>query len=237
MIMKNKLTIVIPCKNEQEYISNLLKSLSKQQFIDGVRIIIADCSTDNTRDFIERNKGTLNVEIIQGGPVSVARNSGAQLVTTPYLLFIDSDVIFFNDNVIIDTVEQLERNNLDLIGLNIKCYDKDKIAMFSFMVFNLVNKVLSKFIPFAVGAYMLTRTNKFRELGGFEEKYCTSEDFHLSKKYDVNKFKISDHYLGQDSRRFKKMGYFGMTWYLIKNFINRNNTSYWENLDGKKYWL
>jgi len=33
------------------------------------------------------------------------------------------------------------------------------------------------------------------------------------------------------------MGYFGMTWYLIKNFINRNNKKYWETMDGKKYWL
>ena len=236
-MLKNKLTIVIPCKNEQEYIANLLKSLNKQHSIDDVRIIIADCSTDNTRNIIEQSKRNLNVEIIQGGPVSVAKNSGARLVTTPYLLFIDSDVIFFNDNVIIDTVEELERNNLDLVGLNIKCYDNDWIAKFSFTVFNLVNKVLSKFMPFAVGAYMLTRTDKFRELGGFPEKYPTSEDFHLSKKYEVSKFKIMDHYFGQDSRRFKKMGYFGMTWYLIKNFINRNNKKYWEKMDGNKYWL
>jgi hypothetical protein len=84
---------------------------------------------------------------------------------------------------------------------------------------------------------MLTRTEKFKELGGFPEKYPTSEDFHLSKKYDVNRFKISKHYFGQDNRRFKKMGYFGMTWYLIKNFTNRNNEAYWERLDGDKYWL
>jgi hypothetical protein len=44
------------------------------------------------------------------------------------------------------------------------------------------------------------------------------------------------HYFGQDSRRFKKMGYFGMAIYLIKNFINRNNKAYWNSLDNGKYW-
>jgi glycosyltransferase involved in cell wall biosynthesis len=236
-MLKDKLTIVIPCKNEEKYIAHLLNSLHEQIGIDDVRIIIADISTDNTRRVIEENKKDLDVVVIEGGPVSKAKNNGADLVTTPYILFIDSDVRFFNNLVISDTVALLEKENLDLIGLSIKCYDNDHVAKVSFSIFNIVNKIMSNFIPFAVGAYMLTRTEKFYELGGFPEKYPTSEDFHLSKKYDVKKFKIANHYFGQDSRRFKKMGYFGMTWYLIKNFINRNNESYWKNLDGNKYWL
>jgi hypothetical protein len=55
--------------------------------------------------------------------------------------------------------------------------------------------------------------------------------------YSADKFAIANHYFGQDSRRFKKMGYFGMTWYLVKNFINRNNEQYWRKLNGDKYWL
>ena len=237
MSLKNKLTIVIPCKNEQDYIGNLLSCLYDQKDISDVKIIIADISTDNTKEVINQFKKKLNIQIIEGGPVSAAKNNGAKLVTTPYILFIDSDVRFFNNLVISDTVALLEKENLDLIGLDIKCYDNDHVAKVSFIIFNIVNKIMSNFIPFAVGAYMLTRTDKFRELGGFPEKYPTSEDFHLSKKYDVKKFKIANHYFGQDSRRFKKMGYFGMTWYLIKNFINRNNKKYWETMDGNKYWL
>lgn len=237
MSLKNKLTIVIPCKNEQDYIGNLLSCLYDQKDISDVKIIIADISTDNTKEVINQFKEKLNIQIIEGGPVSAAKNNGAKLVTTPYILFIDSDVRFFNNLVISDTVTLLEKENLDLIGLNIKCYDNDHVAKVSFSIFNIVNKIMSNFIPFAVGAYMLTRTDKFRELGGFPEKYPTSEDFHLSKKYNVKKFKIANHYFGQDSRRFKKMGYFGMTRYLIKNFINRNNKKYWEKMDGNKYWL
>ena len=233
--LSDKITIVVPCKNEENYIAHLLTNL-RNQMIGSTRIIIADCSTDNTRQIIQATKGNLNVEIIDGGPVSFAKNNGARLVTTPYILFIDADVRFFKDTVIRDSVTEIESKNLDLIGLNIKCYDHDKRAVIGFAVFNGINRVLKHFSPFAVGAFMLTRRDRFEEFGGFPEQMSTSEDYFLSRKYSPKKFSIVKHYFGQDSRRFKKMGYFGMASYLVKNFVNRNNKQYWDSLDSSKYW-
>jgi glycosyltransferase involved in cell wall biosynthesis len=235
MIFSDKITIVIPCKNEENYIPYLLTHL-RNQMIGSTRIIIADCSTDNTREVIQLMKGNLNVEIIDGGPVSIAKNNGARLATTPYILFIDADVRFFKDTVIRDAVNELESKNLDLVGLNIKCYDNDKRAKIGFTAFNLINHTLKFFSPFAVGAFMLTRRDRFEEYGGFPENLLTSEDYFLSKKYNPRKFRIVRHHFGQDSRRFKKMGYMGMAKYLTKNFINRNNKAYWDSLYHNKYW-
>jgi glycosyltransferase involved in cell wall biosynthesis len=235
MKLSDKITIVIPCKNEENYIHHLLDSLRLQNIKD-TRIIIADCSTDNTRQVIKNNSQLLNVEVIEGGPVSTAKNNGARLVTTPYILFIDADVRFFSNDVIKDSVEEIIKNNLDLVGLNMKCYDNDVLAIIGFNIFNVINNILKYFSPFAVGAFMLTRRDRFEELGGFPEKFATSEDYFLSRMYDPKKFSIVKHYFGQDSRRFKKMGYLGMAIYLIKNFINRNNKEYWDKLDSSKYW-
>ena len=233
--ISDKITIVVPCKNEENYIHHLLDSLRGQN-IGNTRIIIADCSTDSTRQVIQDNSCDLNVEIIDGGPVSIAKNNGARLVTTPYILFIDADVRFFKNTVIQDAVNLIERKNLDLIGLNIKCYDKDIRAKIGFKAFNVINHTLKFFSPFAVGAFMLTRRDRFEEFGGFPENLLTSEDYFLSKKYSPRKFKIIRHHFGQDSRRFKKMGYMGMAKYLTKNFINRNNKAYWDSLYHNKYW-
>ena len=233
--ISDKITIVVPCKNEENYIAHLLMHL-RQQSISNTRIIIADCSTDRTREVIQIMKGELNVEIIDGGPVSTAKNNGARLVTTPYILFIDADVRFFKDTVIQDAVRLIESKNLDLIGLNIKCYDKDLRAKVGFTAFNLINHALKFFSPFALGAFMLTRRDRFEEFGGFPEQFSTSEDFFLSRKYSPKKFKIVRHYFGQDSRRFKKMGYMGMAKYLVKNFVNRNYKAYWDKLDNSRYW-
>ena len=233
--LSDNITIVVPCKNEENYIHHLLDALRSQDIGD-TRVIIADCSTDSTRQVIQDNSHGLNVEIIDGGPVSVAKNNGAHLVSTPYILFIDADVRFFKNTVIQDAVDTIESKNLDLVGLNIKCYDQDPRAMIGFTIFNTINHTLKFFSPFAVGAFMLTRRDRFEEYGGFPEQFATSEDYFLSRKYSPRKFKIVRHYFGQDSRRFKKMGYLGMGKYLVKNFINRNNREYWERLDGSKYW-
>jgi len=234
-MLAEKITIVVPCKNEERYIHYLLDSLRKQD-IGQTRIIIADASTDNTRAIIKANKGTLNVEVIEGGPVSVAKNNGAALVSTPYILFIDSDVRFFKDTVIHDAVRILEEENLDLIGLYAKCYDKDLMAQIGFTLFNVINRIMQHFIPFAVGAFMLTRRDRFEELGGFPARYETSEDFFLSKMYDPKKFRLIEHHFGQDCRRFQRMGYFGMAWYLVNNFWNRNNEKFWKDRDYSNYW-
>jgi len=62
-----------------------------------------------------------------------------------YILFIDSDVCFFNRNVIKIAVEEIVHGELDLIGLNIKCYDDDIRAKIGFTLFNIINSVLKHF--------------------------------------------------------------------------------------------
>ena len=83
--MKDLVTIVVPCKNEENYIQHLLHSLSTQKDIDGVRIIIADASTDSTPEVIAEYSKlyNLNCEVVEGGPVSLAKNNGCLLYTSP----------------------------------------------------------------------------------------------------------------------------------------------------------
>ena len=50
--IEDKVTIVVPCKNEENYIAHLLMHLHQQE-IGNTRVIIADCSTDNTREVIQ----------------------------------------------------------------------------------------------------------------------------------------------------------------------------------------
>jgi glycosyltransferase involved in cell wall biosynthesis len=234
--MEQTLTIVIPCKNEEPYIGKLLQDLYFQR-IGKTRIIVADAhSTDGTRSIVEQWKGSLNIEIIDGGTVSYGRNAGAKLATTPFVLFIDADVRFFKHWVVIrDALETIVYEQLDLVTLRTKCYVKDWRAGILFTAFNIFNGIMSKTTPFAVGAFFLTRKSTFDSLGGFPDTYTTSEDYLLSKQYQPKKFKILDHHFGQDNRRFKKMGYIGMMKYMITNFFNRNNPEHFIN-PNIKYW-
>lgn len=66
-MLEDKITIVVPCKNEENYIVHLLDALRQQEGIGNNKIIIADASTDSTRSVIKKSKGSLNVKVIKGG--------------------------------------------------------------------------------------------------------------------------------------------------------------------------
>ena len=239
MHIRKRLTIVIPTYNEEKYISNTIESIIKQNHIYGTRVIIADNnSTDNTRNIVSQLKkqysNIINIELIDGGNVSKGRNNGAKITNTEYILFMDGDVILTNPNHIYRTLKEMKYGDLDLLTSKIKSYGKDIRTKIAFNVFNMVNGLLSKVTPFAVGTYFMTKTNLFLKYGMFDETVNHSEDYLLSKKYPVDKFKISNHYVGQDDRRFKKMGYMFMIVLLIKGFINRNNMDYFKKDVG--YW-
>jgi len=234
--MRDLLTIVIPCKNEEDYIVPLLEDLLQQQDIGDVRIIIADAdSTDATVPLINTYKDELNIEVIKGGNVSVGRNNGAKLATTRYILFLDADVRFFSNTAIVDTLDVMRENDLDLMTLKLKNYGKDLRASFFFWSFNIINKIMTKKTPFAIGAFFLVNRHVFEYFGGFPNKYETSEDYILSKNFHAKFFRIGKHYFGQDERRFKKLGYFGMLKYMAVNFWNRHNLEHFEKAKVN-YW-
>jgi hypothetical protein len=106
--------------------------------------------------------------------------------------------------------------------------------MIVFCLFNFIQAYLLK-SPFSTGVYFFTERDEFLRLGGFDETATQSEDYLLSKKYNREDFTILKHYVGQDDRRFRKMGYIGFLKLIVKNYLNRNdiqhfrkNTNYWE---------
>jgi glycosyltransferase involved in cell wall biosynthesis len=237
--IKDNLTIVIPCKNEVNYIGNTLKSISKQDYITGTKVIIADGgSTDGTLDVINVLRSLyidkLDINLIKGGKVAYGRNQGAELVDTDYVLFMDADTYLFNNDTIHYCLMSMVYLDLDLLTCKIKSTVNDWKPKLAFRLFNFVNKIISKRTPFAVGTFFMTRTNIFKLYGPFDESLEHSEDYFLSKKYRPSEFNISNRYIGQDDRRFKKMGYFGMVKLLIKSFINKNNKDFFKKDVG--YW-
>jgi hypothetical protein len=146
----------------------------------------------------------------------------------------DADTILLNDGTINNTLYEMDWNKLDLLTCRVKSVGNDIRTNITFSIFNLINKVISRKTPFAVGTYFLTRKDRFNELKGFDETLDNSEDYWLSKQYDPSKFRISNHYIGQDDRRFKKMGYIGMIRLIIQGYINRNNIEFFKKDIG--YW-
>ena len=238
--LSKQLTIVIPTYNEERYISNTLTSIYTQHDVKGLRVIVSDgYSTDKTREIVlelkELYKNKLNIELIDGGRVSLGRNNGAKLVTTKYVLFLDGDGPLLDPTNLTHNINLMNKRRLDLLTSEVKSVGEDIRTRIGFMLFNMMNKFISIKTPFAVGGYFMSRTDKFMEHGMFDETLNNSEDYWLSKKYNPKKFKISKMKYGQDDRRFKKMGYIGMLKLILSNYFKRNDIEHFKQDVG--YWV
>lgn len=233
--MKNTLTIVIPCYNEQNYIYTTLWMISRQNEVDGTRVIIADGgSTDKTIEFISKASQDfpkLKIELVEGGKVARGRNKGASLVTTPYILFMDADSILEDEDILLNTLK--ESDNFEIITCKQKSVTtSDFKSVLVYKLFNFIRKIMPQ--TFCTGCYFFISKEKFEELGGFDETLDNSEDFWLSKQIPKSKFKILNKFVGQDNRRFKKMGYWAFLKIVLLNYWYRNNIEWFKKDVG--YW-
>ena len=109
--IKDSLTIVIPSKNEGRTLYDCVYNISKQNFIAGTKIIIADISDDEQSiNFIKRLQLdfslSLDIKVIKGGYPAKGRYEGGKLVKTPYVLFLDADVFLTDKNVLMETLSK-----------------------------------------------------------------------------------------------------------------------------------
>jgi glycosyltransferase involved in cell wall biosynthesis len=223
-MLSEKLTVVIPCKNEEKYIGALLDDLAFQYRIQGTKVIIADAnSTDATLQVIEAKKKehpNLSIQMTQGGKVSVARNNGAVLAQTPYILFIDADTRLFSPSTLVWTLLEMEAYGYKLLTCRLKCYEGSILDKALYSLYNYIHALLIKFYPFAIGTYFMVRTEDFNKFGRFNTESDTCEDFLFSQNFKKEEFCFHSHYVGQDNRRLKKMGRLGMAKYLLKNLYS-----------------
>ena len=57
-----KLTIIIPCFNENKYIETIIDSVNSQSFPDKQIIVVDDGSTDGTKDKLKRLKDLRKID-------------------------------------------------------------------------------------------------------------------------------------------------------------------------------
>jgi hypothetical protein len=208
--------------------------LSHQNNIDGVRVIIADVS-DNIQSltFITRIKkdfgNKLKITVIEGGYPAEGRLNGSKLVTTPYMLFLDADIILMNRNIL----EECMKYKKDLITVP---FYTDKPYRWVFRMFDVFQKISMLLgTPFAVGGFQLWNTETYWEVGGYNPQELFAEDYSISQKVNPKEFKVvrvKGTYTS--SRRFKNKGILWMFGIMIRSYINRNNPEFFKKSHG--YW-
>ena len=231
--MKDFVTIVIPTKNEEQYILSTLASLNRQVLIQDVDVIIADGgSSDRTIEILNyyQDAYNFNLHIIQGGTAASGRNKGAEYIKKPYILFLDADTTIDDKTTIMSAYYELLEGN-ELVACKTRSRDRG-LSRIAFKLFEWGHVRMKE--SFCTGVFFFTSRKAFEMYGGFDESVKHTEDYLLSRQYPRDKFAILNLFVTQDSRRFKKMGYIGFFIMLIKNYVNRNNIEYFRKDIG--YW-
>ena len=95
MIMdKNRLSIIVPVYNAEEYLDRCLISILEQDFVSYEVILVDDGSTDSSPMICDRYSATdprFRTIHKENGGVSSARNAGLDLAKGEYVMFVDSD--------------------------------------------------------------------------------------------------------------------------------------------------
>jgi glycosyltransferase involved in cell wall biosynthesis len=233
MELSKLITIVIPCKNEGEVINQVLTLLNLQKGIKDVKVIIADSSDDGTTYHLEsRNKDYFSLEIIQGGLPGKARNKGAERVTTPFILFMDADMMILDTNLLQECISIIINKNLDLLTTKVRTTNGK--YNYVFRTFDLIQGITRYITPFCLGGFMLIRKSTFVKLNGFDEDAKVAEDYLLSKQIKTNKFKVYRKTVFTLPRRFENKGLWYMIKLMCKSFLNRNNNKFFSNYNS--YW-
>ena len=162
-----------------------------QKNIASTRIIIADNSDEEESmwwlwrtemDF----KYSVNIEIIKGGYPAKARLEGSKLVTTPYILFLDADIMLKEK----DLLEKIAQESKDLVTVPFVTEKKWNWIFRLFDLFQLLSIKLGT--PFAVGGFQYWNTKAYWECGGYKPEELFAEDYSVSHLVDSKKFKIHE---------------------------------------------
>jgi glycosyltransferase involved in cell wall biosynthesis len=231
--MKEQITIVIPCKNEKDNIYECISFIAKQTGIAGTKVIIADTSDDTDSLYwlnVVKNdfKYSLDIQIIEGGFPAKARLNGSVFVTTPYILFLDADIMLQDKFVLGECLAY----NTDLVTVP---FQTEKGFNWIFRLFDIQQRI-SNWIgtPFAVGGFQLWKTEAYWKTGGYDTTHLFAEDYWVSQKAKVMKIHNTTG-VWTSARRFKNKGFFYMFILSIKCYINRNNTDFFKN--HQNYWI
>ena len=210
--MEEKITYIIVTWNNENEIRECLDSIEKYSSSPHKILVVDNKSTDQTVKIIreEYKQAVLAANDVNMG-FAKANNVGLEMVKSPYVCFLNPDVILTED-IAAPSIKELEGNrDIGLVSCRLNNRDGSwQPSTFSFANSkNMFNEILhigafmpqsicrkryinyyhptERFYPdWVIGAEMVMRTPDAKAVGGFStEYYMYTEDMDLCKKVDL----------------------------------------------------
>ena len=177
-LSKPKITALITVHNSEKYIQTAITSVQNQNFNDIEILIVDDCSYDKSVQIIQKFQKTdkrikliinkVNKGILYSKSLGVLKSRGK------FIMFLDGDDLFVNQNIFSTCFKQAINNNIDVVE-------------FSGFESNFSQILLNDSIP-KIPVYLRYKKNE-------ETIRQPALSSYLYKRLDENKFKLIDGFL------------------------------------------
>ena len=111
-----RFSIVMAAYNAEKEIEDSIKSVLNQNFKDFEFIVVNDASTDSTADIVAKYDRIKLINHTKNKRAGGARNTGIQEAYGEYIIFLDSDDTFADENVLSRINERIGKDAPDEIG-------------------------------------------------------------------------------------------------------------------------
>ncbi len=205
------ISVIILTYNSENYIGNLLKSLTSKYQTEikskKIEIIVADNnSSDETLKTAKKFENVITIE--NGDNLGFAKgiNSASKKAKGEFLLFINPDGEFIRGDIFALS-QKFEDEKVAVVGGEI-LHTNGKRELSCGKFYNLFNVILlalgfeeklgvrfspkdDKFVDFVSGGFMMVRSDIFKKLGGFDEKFFMYvEDMEFCFRVKLQKLKV-----------------------------------------------
>ena len=130
VLMKCKISVIIPVYNAEKYLKQCLYSITNQTLSDIEIICIDDGSTDNSLCILEylskEDKRVKSFSMSSNSGSGPARNKGLEIATGEYISFVDSDDFIMEKTAYEKIYNFAFQKNADIASANLKYYNTEK---------------------------------------------------------------------------------------------------------------
>lgn len=193
---ENRVSVVMPCYNSADTLSDQLAALNNQSYEGEWELIIADNgSTDATLKIADQfsKKQMINLKIIDASDIkgaAHARNRGVDQAKSEFILFCDSD------DVVGETWMEEMVGALEIYDLAAPRFEHSTLSEKRFAVLNnfqtdgLIDNKFSPHLPHAGASGLAVRKEVHRQIGGFDESFLAAQDWDYCWKAQLAGFKL-----------------------------------------------